>query len=249
MFVDVLGTTTSRWRLSTQHPWHRLPARGFCICLGDVGVEAELAGDGQMLTLFLAREYLGKRWAVAPHSERSRYNAGGASDPYLFHLGAEAAAQLRRQQTLPLRYVESFAHLVSVHVRERYLQKRPEALDRPLALLAPHVEARVLTYIQAHLGENLPLVDLALVAGASTSHFAKAFRQSVGETPHRFIVRQRVEHAQRLLRAKGSEVNLSEAAFQAGFSSQSHLTRCFRAVCGRTPGEFLHKERPRGTRT
>ena len=150
---------------------------------------------------------------------------------------------------MPTRYVESLAHLVSVHVRERYLQRRPEVLDRPPAVLAPHVETRVLVYIQAHLGGNLPLVDLAAVAGVSTSHFAKAFRQSVGETPHRFIMRRRVEHAQKLLRAEGSEINLSEAAFQAGFSSQSHLTRCFRAVCGQTPGEFLHKERPRGTRT
>ena len=107
----------------------------------------------------------------------------------------------------------------------------------------------MLAHIQAHLGESLPLVELAAVAGVSTSHFAKAFRQSVGETPHRFIVRQRVEHAQKLLRGEGSEINLSEAAFQAGFSSQSHLTRCFRAVCGLTPGEFLHKERPRSTRT
>ena len=42
----MLGTTTARWRWSAQGPWHRLPARGFCILLGDVGVEAELSGEG-----------------------------------------------------------------------------------------------------------------------------------------------------------------------------------------------------------
>lgn len=244
----LLGATTARWRRSAQGPWSRLPARGFCVCMGDVGVEAELAGDGQILTLFLEREYLGKRWAAAPPEERSRYNASGAGDSYLFHLGAEAATRLRRQRTLSPRYVESLAHLVSVHVHERYLHKRPETANRPSAVLAPHAEARVLAYIQAHLGGDLPLSDLAAVAGISTSHFAKAFRQSVGETPHRFIVRQRVEHAQTLLRASGSQVTLGEAAFQAGFSSQSHLTRCFRSVCGLTPGEFLHKERLRSAR-
>ena len=245
----LLGTTTARWRLSVQGPWHRLPARGFCVCMGDVGAEAELAGDGQMLTLFLEREYLGKRWAAASSDERSRYNTGGTGDPYLFHLGAEAAARLRREQGLSPRYVESLAHLVSVHVRERYLQRPPEVLGRPPAVLAPHTQARVLAHIQARLSENLRLADLAAVAGVSTSHFAKAFRQSVGETPHRFIVRQRVEHAQKLLRAGGGKMSLGEAAFQAGFSSQSHLTRCFRAVGGLTPGEFLHKERLRRTRT
>ena len=245
----LLGTTTARWRSSAQGPWRRLPPRSLCVCMGDVGVEAELAGDGQMLTLFLEREYLGKRWAAAPPDERSRYDVGGVRDPYLFHLGTEAAARLRRQQTLSPRYVESLAHLVSVHVCERYLQKRPAGPGRPPAVLTPHTEARVLAYIQAHLGGSLLLAELAAVAGTSPSHFAKAFRQSVGETPHRYLVRRRIEHAHALLRASAGKTSLGEAAFQAGFSSQSHFTRCFRAVCGLTPGEFLRKELPSRTRT
>ncbi len=245
----MLGTTTARWRVSEQHAWRTLPARSVGVYLGDVGAEAELAGDGQFFALFLEREYLGKRWATASATERSRHDVTGASDPYLFHLAAEAAARLCREQTLSPRYVESVSHLICVHLRERYLQKRSATLDRPPAWLAPHVESRVLTYIQAHLGEALPLKDLAAVAGTSPSHFARAFRQSVGETPHRFIVRRRVEHARALLGASGGKMSLGEAAFQAGFSSQSHFTRWFHAVCGLTPGEFLRKERPAGART
>ena len=245
----LLGTTTARWRFSAQHPWRMVPARSVGLYLGDVGAEAEMAGDGQFFALFLEREYLGKRWAAATTAERSRYDVSGASDPYVFHLAAEAAARLRREQTLPPRYVESVALLASVHVRERYLQRRPAGLDRPSAVLAPHSQARVLAHIRAHLGENLPLADLAAVAGISTGHFARAFRTSVGETPHRFLMRQRVEYARDLLRADGGKTSLGEAAFQAGFSSQSHLTRCFRAWCGLTPGEFLRKERPASART
>ena len=245
----LLGTTTARWRFSAQHPWRKLPARSTGLYLGDVGTEAELAGDGQFFALFLEREYLGKHWATASSAERSRYDVCGASDPYLFHLAAGAAARLRREQALSPRYVESVALLVSVHLRERYLQRRPAGLDRPPVVLAPHAEARVLAHIRTHLSENLPLAKLAAVAGVSTSHFARAFRASVGETPHRFIVRQRVEHARELLRARGREISLGEAAFQAGFSSQSHFTRCFHASCGLTPGAFLRKERPSGART
>ena len=245
----LLGTTTARCRFSEQHPWRRLPARSAGFCLSGVGREAELAGEGQFFALFLDREYLGKRWAAAPPAERSRHDVCGVSDPYLFHLAAEAAARLRREQTLSPRYVESVALLASVHLREHYLQKRPVALDRPPAVLPPHAEARVLAHIRAHLGESLSLSNLAAVAGFSTSHFARAFRTSVGETPHRFIVRQRVERARELLRAGNGEVSLGEAAFQLGFSSQSHFTRCFRAMYGTTPGEFLHKERSGGART
>ena len=245
----LLGTTTARFRPSAQGPWRNVAARSIGVCLGDVGAEAETAGEGQFFALFLEREYLGKRWAAATSAERRQYDVNGASDPYLFHLAAGAAARLRREQTLSPRYVESVALLASVHVRDRYLQRRPAGLDRPPAALAPHAQARVLAHIHAHLGENLPLADLAVVAGISTGHFARAFRASVGETPHRFIVRQRLERGRELLRSGGREMSLGEAAFQAGFSSQSHFTRCFRVCCGMTPGEFLRKERPASART
>ena len=245
----MLGKTTAGWRSSRQHPWHKLPARSTSVCLDDVGTGAELTGAGHFFALVLEREYLGRRWAAALSAEHQSYGVHGAPDPYLFHLAAGAAARLRREGALSARYAESVALLASVHVRERYLQRRPAALERPLAVLAPHIEARVRAHIQMHLSEKLPLADLAAVAGVSTSHFAKAFRRSVGETPHRFLVRQRLEHACALLRAGGGAMSLGEAAWQAGFSSQSHFTRCFRACYGSTPGEFLHKERSGRTRT
>ena len=245
----LLGRHAAGWRFSRQHPWLRVPARSTSVCVGDVPAGAELTGGGHFCMLILEREYLGKRWAVASTEERRRYDVAATHDPFLFHLMAEASARLRREQRLAPGYVESLAHLASVHVRERYLQERPPAVQRPPVFLAPHAEARVRAHIQTHLGEKLPLADLAAVAGVSTSHFAKAFHRSVGETPHRFLVRQRLEHARGLLRAAGGAMHLAEAAFQARFSSQSHFTRSYRSWYGLTPGEFLHQERPGGTRT
>ena len=246
----LLGKYAASWRSSRQQPWLRVPARSTSVCVSDVPAGAELTGGGHFCMLILEREYLGKRWAAASSDERRRYDVAATYDPFLFHLVTEASARLRREQRLAPSYVESLAHLASVHVRERYLQKRPAAaLARSPVFLAPHAEARVRAHIQTHLGEKLPLADLAAVAGVSTSHFAKAFHRSVGETPHRFLVRQRLEHARGLLRATGGTMPLAEAAFQAGFGSQSHFTRCFRAWYGQTPGEFLHQERLASTRT
>ena len=245
----LLGRHAAGWRASRQHSWLRVPARSTSVCVSDVPAGAELTGDGHFCMLVLEREYLGKRWAAASTEERRRYDVPATHDPFLFHLAAEASARLRREQGLAPSYVESVAHLASVHVRERYLQKRPAAPERPPVSLAPHVEARVRAHIQAHLGGKLPLAELAAVAEVSTSHFAKAFHRSVGETPHRFLVRRRLEHARELLRASRGTVSLAEAAFQAGFGSQSHFTRCFRAWYGLTPGEFLHQERLESTRT
>lgn len=243
----LLGKTTGRLRLAGQSPWRRLAARSTGVCVGDLASEIELNGEGQFFALQLDHDYLGKAWAAIAPAERSLYDVYGATDPYLFHLAAEATARLRRQQELSPRYVESVAHLATVHVRERYLSRRPQGRERPAAALSPHAQARVLTHIRERLAEKLPLAELAAVAGISTSHFARAFRHSVGETPHRFILRQRLEHSLQLLRGHGG-LPLVEAAFQTGFSSQSHFTRCFRACYGLTPGEFLRKERPETAR-
>ncbi len=245
----LLGKHSAGWRASRQQPWFRVPARSTSVCVSDVPAGAELTGGGHFCMLILEREYLGKQWAAAATEERRRYDVAATHDPFLFHLAAEATARLRREQRFAPGYVESLAHLASVHVRERYLQKHPAVPERPPVFLAPHAEARVRAHIQAHLGEKLPLADLAAVVGVSTSHFAKAFHRSVGETPHRFLVRKRLEYARELLRPAGGAMPLAEAAFQAGFSSQSHFTRCFRAWYGLTPGEFLHQERPKSTRT
>ncbi len=245
----MLGSSTAHWRAGEHQRWRRLPARSVSVCLGDVGAGAELDGEGQMFALYLDREYLGRRWAAAPDAELRRYSVSGTTDPYLFHLAAEAAARLRREQALSPQYVESVATLASVHVGDRYLRQRPTAPAPPSATLSPPAEARVLDHIRTHLDGRLPVADLAAVAGMSTGHFARAFRQSVGDTPHRFVVRQRVEHARQLLLGGGGRVGLADVAFRAGFSSQSHLTRCFRAVCGATPGELLRRKRPGGAGT
>ena len=156
---------------------------------------------------------------------------------------------LRRDGTLPNAYAESVALLASVHVRRYYLEARLRpAPPRAAPTLSPTATRRVLDHVEACLDRPLSLGELAEVAGLSSSHFARAFRATVGETPHRLVMRRRVEYARTLLLAKDRSTSPAEAAFRAGFSSQSHLTRCFREVLGQTPGAFLRKERSNGAR-
>jgi AraC-like DNA-binding protein len=95
---------------------------------------------------------------------------------------------------------------------------------------------RVKDYVEAHLAEPIELATLADVAGVSLFHFARAFKQSTGMTPHHYLVQKRVERAQSLL--SQSDRTLSEIALTTGFADQSHLTRRFRQVVGITPSEF-----------
>jgi transcriptional regulator of acetoin/glycerol metabolism len=100
---------------------------------------------------------------------------------------------------------------------------------------------RVREYVEVHLGESIDLTMLAAAAGLSMHHFARQFKQSAGVTPHRYLTQKRVERAQKMLAQ--TDLSLSEIAFAAGFSDQSHLARHFRHVLGTTPREFRWLQR------
>jgi AraC-like DNA-binding protein len=94
---------------------------------------------------------------------------------------------------------------------------------------------RVQTFVEVHVGEVRALDELAEVAGLSRFHFARRFREEVGEPPWAFVRRVRAERAAELLREGRTP---AEAAHEAGFADQAHLTRALRERFGRTPGQI-----------
>jgi AraC-like DNA-binding protein len=86
------------------------------------------------------------------------------------------------------------------------------------------------------LAGRLRLADIAQECGLSASQFGRAFRRTVGESPHRWLNRQRIERAKALLR--DSESSLADIALACGFCDQSHFTRSFTAWTGISPGQW-----------
>ncbi|TWB77810.1 AraC-like DNA-binding protein [Nitrospirillum amazonense] len=99
--------------------------------------------------------------------------------------------------------------------------------------LAPWQLRCVMGHIQANLARPLPVDQLAALANLSTNHFTRAFRASVGETPHTYVVKRRVRQAQILMLT--TDQPLSEIAYGCGMADQAHLTRLFRQFVGETP--------------
>ena len=99
---------------------------------------------------------------------------------------------------------------------------------------------RIDDLVRARLDEPMPstpsLVELAQAAGVSKHHFIKAFRETVGETPYAWVMRQRIERARTLLTQPNETV--SDVAFRTGFSSTAHFVASFRQRLGVTPGTF-----------
>jgi AraC-like DNA-binding protein len=107
--------------------------------------------------------------------------------------------------------------------------------------LPPGVLRRVQEYIDSHLGEDLELEQLALTAGLSLHHFARAFKTSVGVPPHQFVLRRRLSLARDLLTS--TDRPIADIAIAAGFSDQSHLARHFRQSFAVSPIAFRRSHR------
>jgi transcriptional regulator of acetoin/glycerol metabolism/AraC-like DNA-binding protein len=114
-------------------------------------------------------------------------------------------------------------------------------IQLPRGGLAPGALRRVTEYIDSHLCEELALETLAARAGLSTFHFARAFKQSVGMPPHRYLLQQRVKKAVELL--KQTEQPLTAIAQSLGFADQSHFSRSFHGLVGQAPSEFRRAHR------
>lgn len=108
----------------------------------------------------------------------------------------------------------------------------PVAKSRSSQRLTPASIRKVRDYIHQHLTADLSITELGKLLNLSAFHFARLFKASVGVSPHRFIVEQRIEQATLLL---DSDLPLAEIAVTVGFSSQAHFTQVFRKMTGTTP--------------
>jgi AraC-like DNA-binding protein len=88
----------------------------------------------------------------------------------------------------------------------------------------------------------LDIAALARIAIVSEAHFIRTFRDTFGETPHRYLQRRRVERAMMLLRETDSSV--TEISLDVGFTSLGTFSRTFRAIVGASPSEYRRTAPP-----
>ncbi len=95
---------------------------------------------------------------------------------------------------------------------------------------------RIRELVDVKMEDDLSLDEMAESVGLSTAHFARMFRKSTGETPHQFVLRQRVERAKAMLGAPDARV--LDVAVACGFKTQQHFAQVFRDICGVSPTEY-----------
>ncbi|MEU5097350.1 helix-turn-helix domain-containing protein [Streptomyces sp. NPDC020996] len=109
-------------------------------------------------------------------------------------------------------------------------------IERPLPRSQGDTVAEVLVWMERHLDEDVTVEQLAARAHMSPRTFARRFQQETGTTPYRWILRQRVLLAQRLLEATDETVDA--IAGRTGFGTAAALRHQFTQVLGTTPNAY-----------
>ncbi|MBV9705682.1 MAG: helix-turn-helix transcriptional regulator [Methylobacteriaceae bacterium] len=177
--------------------------------------------------------------AAAPVDTLSIRPGVALLDPVAKQLASCLLPELKRPEQASRLFVDHVALALAVHFAQTYGGMR--VAQRPTrGGLAPWQERRAKQYMMASLRGDISLSEMAAECSLSPSHFARAFRQTTGQPPHRWLLERRVEHAKELLRC--SATTLADAALACGFSDQSHFTRIFSQVVGVSPGAWRRSE-------
>lgn len=156
-------------------------------------------------------------------------------DPQIEHIGWALKAEMESGFASGALFLDSLATALAAHLLRRY-NSRSLPVREVRGGMAGSKLRQVITYIEDNLDNNLSLAEIAEVANLSVSHLKVVFRQSMGLSVHKYVIRRRVERARDML-IEG-QLPVSQIALATGFSHQSHLARHMRRLLGITPAEI-----------
>ncbi|MGA3093251.1 MAG: AraC family transcriptional regulator [Terriglobales bacterium] len=188
----------------------------------DVVISPEVFGNGQELDVV----------------DRFRFR-----DPEIEMVCRNLYRELSGHSSTQRLYVESLVMDLAVSLLRRHSTASQASTILPSNGLTRIKARRILDYIESSLDRELTLGELARVVDLSLHHFARMFKQTIGMTPHTYVLARRVERSKRMLRT--SRASLVEIGLSAGFASQSHFTSTFHRMVGTTPAAFQGSSRKR----
>jgi AraC family transcriptional regulator len=177
----------------------------------------------------------------APRIDALRFDLTNEQrDDVMFHLALALLPALNKPWEINKLFADHVTAAAGVHLAQTYGGLKPWAA-RASGGLSPGREKLAKEMLIANLCGEISLHDLAKACGLSSAHFARAFRQTTGKPPHRWLLEQRVERAKDLLLR--TNTSIAQIASACGFVDQSHFTRAFSRHVGSTPGAWRDARR------
>jgi AraC family transcriptional regulator len=122
-----------------------------------------------------------------------------------------------------------------IEVSRLLLAATGQASGASFVLLHPAVE-QAQQILEHHYAQSWSLNDLGRLTGVSPNHLVKLFTSDIGISPHRYLMRLRLERAKDLLR--DSDATITQIAFDLGFASGQHFASTFKRNVGVSAGAF-----------
>jgi AraC family transcriptional regulator len=132
-----------------------------------------------------------------------------------------------------------FGEYMGLSFATTFLRKRCAATPRTGSYrggLSPTKLRLVKTFVNENLANSLSLTEIASLVQMGPCHFARAFKESTGVSPHQYVLRRRIDRAVEML--KNERSSLAGIAYDLGFSSQGHFTTVFRKFTGTQPSSY-----------
>lgn len=192
------------------------------------------------VTISLTEDFINRATIDFTASRNARLVlACGPQDALVRSIAQHLANELDADLPAGRLYVESLVNALAVHLLRHY---STDSLipDLQFGGLPAHKLRRVTEFIEENLARDLTLTEIAEAIELSQYHFARAFKQTTGQTPIQYLMQRRVEAAKQLLWE--SELPIAEIALRTGFKNQSHFTTLFRKSTALTPRGYRNRQ-------
>jgi AraC-like DNA-binding protein len=156
-------------------------------------------------------------------------------DATMFHIAMSLMPALRTPKEASPLFLDHLFEAITVHLGITYASL-PRQLERFRGGLAPWQYKRARDLMLENLANCPSLTQLAGACGLSNRHFLRAFKTTNGLSPHRWLLRARVQRARELLEKSAEPI--ADIAHACGFADQSHLTRTFGNLVGASPAAW-----------
>jgi AraC family transcriptional regulator len=178
-----------------------------------------------------------RRLEVPPVTAFAAQVSDAKPDVTLHHLVQALLPAIAHPENATRLFVDHIRLAIGAHLLSRYGEKSVPV--KPKSKLAPWQENRAKELLLSRTMDNVSVRAVAAECGLSEAYFIRAFAQSTGQPPHRWLKHQRLAQAKVLL-AK-DDFTLSHIATMCGFFDQSHMTREFQRAYGTTPGQMRRR--------
>ncbi|GAB7046869.1 helix-turn-helix domain-containing protein [Catenuloplanes indicus] len=223
--------TDGRYRIESRHgrTWHRAAYRPGSIGVTAPGNRSELrwrataAGPMRSLHLRLDPGLLPGTGAFP--------DALTIDDPYVS--AAARALGDALDAGAPGLYADAVAQGLVAHLAYRVNAAAGPVAAAPLGAADREL---VVSYMRAHLADDVSLDELAALVNLSKYHFLRMFARTTGLTPHRYLSRLRLEAAAELLR--GGTLPVHRIALMCGYGSASRFAAAFQRAYGCGPTAY-----------